>query len=371
MTVDDEVGRESGSTTAVSDNKLEKTSQLQAQPSQNKSKNADKNASPLKTSGGGDSRIQDGIFRGITIAASVFVVALVALIALILIVQSIQALSANNANFLTSGEWTTNSYRSDPESFRFGIADLMVVTVLSSLIALLIAVPIAIGIAVFLVQYAPAKLSRPLSTVIDLLAAVPSIIYGLWGMLVLAPFLTPLGDWLIRNVGSWFFLFAEGNIQNTGRNIFTASLVLSVMILPIVTSMARETIRQTPGLHQEAALALGATRWEKIRMTCFPYAKSGIIAGAMLALGRALGETIAVLMILGATPAATAADPRLTTFSIFDGGYTFASKIAAGAAEFNDPVSTGAYIAAGLVLFILTFVVNAIARYFAGGKVNG
>lgn len=366
MTVDDEVSREGGTTAVVSNNeptKAAKTSKA------DKKKNEE--ANPLKRTGGGDSRVQDGIFRGITIFASVIVVALVALIAVILVVQSVQALSINNANFLTSGEWNTGGYRANPESFRFGIADLAVVTVMSSLVALIIAVPIAIGIAVFLVQYAPPRLSRPLSTLIDLLAAVPSIVYGLWGMLVLAPFLTPFGDWLIDNIGSWFFLFSEGNIQNTGRNVFTASIVLSVMILPIVTSMARETIRQTPGLHQEAALALGATRWEKIRMTCFPYAKSGIIAGAMLALGRALGETIAVLMILGATPGATPENPRLSEFSLFDGGYTFASKIAAGAAEFNDPVSTGAYIAAGLVLFILTFVVNAIARYFAGGKVNG
>lgn len=325
--------------------------------------------SPLSP-GKNDSRKQDASFRWGTQIAAAIVVVLVAMIALVLAVQGWQALSMNHANFLLSGEWNTNGYRTDPESFRFGIFDMFVVTVMSSIVALLLAVPVAVGIAVFLVQYAPPKFSRALSTVIDLLAAVPSIIYGLWGVLVLAPFLSPFAEMLNRNLG-WIFLFSDGNIMLIGNTVFTASIVLAVMILPIITSMSRETIRQTPGLQQEAAMALGATRWEKIRMTCFPYAKSGIIAGSMLALGRALGETIAVLMILGATPAATQEIQRLTNYSLFDGGSTFASKIAAGAAEFNDPISTGAYIAAGLVLFILTFVVNGIARAFAGGKVNG
>lgn len=331
---------------------------------------ASESMATLRGSKKNNSRRQDAAFRWGTQVAAAIVVALVTMIAIVLVVQGWQALSMNNANFLLSGEWNTNGHRTDPESFRFGIFDMFIVTVMSSIVALLLAVPVAVGIAVFLVQYAPRRLSRSLSTVIDLLAAVPSIIYGLWGVLVLAPFLTPVADFLNRNLG-WFFLFGDGNIMLIGNTVFTASIVLAVMILPIITSMSRETIRQTPGLQQEAAMALGATRWEKIRMTCFPYAKSGIIAGSMLALGRALGETIAVMMILGATPAATEAVQRLTNYSLFDGGATFAAKIAAGAAEFNDPISTGAYIAAGLVLFILTFVVNAIARAFAGGKVNG
>ena len=169
----------------------------------------------------------------------------------------------------------------------------------------------------------------------------------------------------IRDSLNWFFLFGDGNVTIAGGGtIFTAGVVLAIMILPIITSMSRETIRQTPSLHQEAALALGATKWEKIRMTCFPYAKSGMIAGSMLALGRALGETVAVLIILRA-----ASSP--STLSLFDGGFTFASKIASGSAEFNHPLPTGAYIAAGLVLFILTFIVNLIARSVSGGKVNG
>jgi phosphate transport system permease protein len=302
----------------------------------------------------------DAIFRGVTVAAGGIIVALIALIAIVLVLQAIPSIMQDQVNFLTSSEWNTT----DPENMRFGILDLLKVTVLSSLFALLLAVPVSIGIATFLVQYAPPKLSRTLSAIIDLLAAVPSIIYGMWGLIVLGPWITPFATWLNEKLG-WLFLFGDGNVSILGGGtIFTAGIVLAIMILPIITSMARETIRQTPSLHQEAALALGATKWEKIRMTCFPYAKSGMVAGSMLALGRALGETVAVLIILRAASAPG-------TFSLFDGGFTFASKIASGAAEFNHPLPTGAYIAAGLVLFILTFIVNLIARSVSGGKVNG
>lgn len=306
------------------------------------------------------SQHKDAIFRGVTVAAGAVIVALIGMIGIVLVAQSVPSVMADQINFFTSSEWNTT----DPENLRFGILDLLKVTVLSSIFALLLAVPVAIGIATFLVQYAPAKLSRALSAVIDLLAAVPSIIYGMWGLIVLGPWMVPFAEWLNSNLG-WIFLFSEGNVSIAGGGtIFTAGVVLAIMILPIITSMSRETIRQTPALHQEAALALGATKWEKIRMTCFPYAKSGMIAGSMLALGRALGETVAVLIILRA-----ASSP--STLSLFDGGFTFASKIASGSAEFNNPMSTGAYIAAGLVLFILTFIVNLIARSVSGGKVNG
>lgn len=302
----------------------------------------------------------DTLFRSLTVAAGAVIVALIALIGVVLVTQATPSLMQNHVNFLTSSEWNTT----DPENLRFGILDLLKVTVLSSVFALVLAVPVAIGIATFLVQYAPARLSRGLSALIDLLAAVPSIIYGMWGLLVLGPWMVPFAEWLNRNLG-WFFLFSDGNVSIAGGGtIFTAGVVLAIMILPIITSMSRETIRQTPSLHQEAALALGATKWEKIRMTCFPYAKSGMIAGSMLALGRALGETVAVLIILRAASSPSA-------LSLFDGGFTFASKIASASAEFNHPLPTGAYIAAGLVLFILTFIVNLIARSVSGGKVNG
>ena len=238
------------------------------------------------------------------------------------------------------------------------------VTVLSSVTALVLAVPIAVGIAVFLTQYAPARLSRPFGAIVDLLAAVPSIIFGLWGIFVLAPNLEPVAEFLNRNLG-WLFLFERGNVSLAGGGtIFTAGIVLSVMILPIITSVSREVFRQTPRRQIEAALALGATKWEVVRMTVLPYGRSGVVAASMLGLGRALGETVAVLIILrsGAHPG---------HWSLFDGGYTFASKIASAASEFSAPLPTGAYISAGFALFVLTFVVNAAARTIAGGKVNG
>lgn len=299
------------------------------------------------------------IFRGLTSGSGLLVVAAVAAIGLFLLVQAVPSLLANNANFFTSPVFDTR----DAANLNFGIRDLLVVTLLSSLFALAIAMPISLGIALFLTQYTPKRVSRPFAYIIDLLAAVPSIIYGLWGIAVLAPALLPIATWLSTNLG-WFFLFAPGNLPVLTGTIFTGGVVLAVMILPIITAVTREVFSQTPRFHIEAAQALGATRWEVIRMAVLPYGRSGYIAGSMLGLGRALGETIAVLIVIRA-----ATTP--SNFSLFDGGYTFASLIASAASEFSQPLPTGAYIAAGLVLFVLTFVVNAIARVVAGGKVNG
>ncbi|WP_420811973.1 MULTISPECIES: phosphate ABC transporter permease subunit PstC [Mycobacterium ulcerans group] len=288
------------------------------------------------------------------------IVVSIALIAVFLLIRAIPSLRANHANFFTSSVFDT----SDDEKLAFGIRDLFMVTMLSSICALALAVPIAVGIAVFLTQYAPKRLSRPLGAIVDLLAAVPSIIFGLWGIFVLAPKLEPIAEFLNRNLG-WLFLFKTGNVSLAGGGtIFTAGIVLSVMILPIITSVSREVFRQTPQIQIEAAQALGATKWEVVRMTVLPFGRSGVIAASMLGLGRALGETVAVLIILR-----SAAKPG--NWSLFDGGYTFASKIASAASEFSEPLPTGAYISAGFALFVLTFVVNALARAVAGGKVNG
>lgn len=301
----------------------------------------------------------DQVFKSIAIAAGSTIVAAIVLIAIFLLVRAIPALRANHANFFTSAEFDTSS----AAKLAFGIRDLLMVTVLSSVSALVLAVPIAVGIAVFLTQYAPTRLARPFAAMVDLLAAVPSIIFGLWGIFVLAPKLRPIAEFLNRHLG-WIFLFKSGNVSLAGGGtIFTAGIVLSVMILPIITSVAREVFRQTPRIQMEAAQALGATRWEVIRMTVLPYGRSGVVAASMLGLGRALGETVAVLIILRAAA-------RPGSWSLFDGGYTFASKIASAASEFSEPLPTGAYIAAGFALFVVTFVVNAAARAVAGGKVN-
>ncbi|MCI4674551.1 phosphate ABC transporter permease subunit PstC [Candidatus Mycolicibacterium alkanivorans] len=313
--------------------------------------------SGLRDSGG---RWGDRIFGAIAVAAGATIIAAIALMALFLVIRAVPSLKVNKANFLTGSEFKTT----DADNLRFGVADLFQVTVLSSVFALVIAVPIAIGIAAFLTNYAPRKFARPFTILVDLLAAVPSIVFGLWGIFVLAPWLEPLARFLNKSLG-WFFLFATGNVSLAGGGtIFTAGVVLAVMILPIITSVTREVFSLTPGGHVEAAQALGATKWEVIRMTVFPYGRSGMIAGSMLGLGRALGETVAVLIILRSAA-------RAGHWSLFDGGYTFASKIASAASEFSSPLPTGAYIAAGLVLFILTFIVNALARAAAGGRVSG
>jgi phosphate transport system permease protein len=304
-------------------------------------------------------RRADRLFRFVASAAGSTIVIAILLIAVFLLIKAIPSLQANQANFFTSAQFDTSANK-----LAFGIRDLFMVTVLSSITALALAVPIAVGIAVFITQYAPKRLARPFGAMVDLLAAVPSIIFGLWGIFVLAPKLLPLATVLNKNLG-WLFLFKSGNVSLAGGGtIFTAGIVLAVMILPIVTSVSREVFRQTPPMQIEAAQALGATKWEVIRMTVLPFGRSGVIAASMLGLGRALGETVAVLIILRSAA-------KAGNWSLFDGGYTFASKIASAASEFSAPLPTGAYISAGFALFVLTFMVNAAARAIAGGKVNG
>lgn len=301
----------------------------------------------------------DRLFKLVAALAGSTITIAIGLIAIFLLLHAIPSLIANHANFFTSAQFDTTNGK----NLAFGIRDLFMVTVLSSLCAMALAVPVAIGIAVFLTQYAPARLSRPFGALVDLLAAVPSIVFGLWGIFVLAPQLEPIEAWLNRHLG-WLFLFKAGNVSLAGGgNIFTAGVVLAVMVLPIITSVSREVFRQTPGPHIEAAQALGATKWEVVRMTVLPYGRSGAVAASMLGLGRALGETVAVLIILRASAQAG-------HWSLFDGGYTFASKIASAANEFSEPLPTGAYIAAGFVLFVLTFIVNAAARAIVGRAVK-
>ncbi len=292
----------------------------------------------------------DRIFRGLAIGSGWFVVTLVGAIGLFLLIQAIPALLANHANFLFSREFNAG----DPTDLRFGVLDLLLVTVEVSLFALIMAMPLGLGIALYLTQYAPRRLARPFGYLVDVLAAVPSIIFGLWGILVLAPVLQPFAEALQRNLG-WLFVFAPGDVGIDGATLFTAGIVLAVMILPIITAITREVFDRTPRAHVEAALALGATRWEVVRMTVLPFGRSGYVSASMLGLGRALGETIALTVILAATPAFFGG-------SLFDGGATFASKIALAFAELNNNLSAGAYIAAGLVLFVLTFAVNSLAR---------
>lgn len=291
----------------------------------------------------------DRLFGGLAKGSGLLVIALVVFVGGFLLWLAVPALQSNQANFLLSRDWLPGL---NPP--RFGIAALLWTTVLASALALLLAVPVAIGVALFLTHYAPPRLTRPITYVVDLLAAVPSIIFGIWGIKELAPKLAPVGRWLSEhNLGIPFL--KPGLVDN--GTIFVAGVVLAIMILPIIAAFTREVFSQTPSDHQEAALALGATKWEMIRLTVLPYGRSGMVSAAMLGLGRALGETIAIMIILSTpTPGAP------FSASLFAGGETFASKIANNAAEFDSPTKTGAYIAAGLVLFVLTFAVNALAR---------
>lgn len=307
---------------------------------------------PVEPSWNARIHLGDRIFRVLSEGSGVGIVVLIAAIGGFLLWRAVPALARNRENFFTYGDnWVTT----DTSAMHFGIADLLQVTVFVSLFALVLAMPVALGVALYLTCYAPRRVVGPLAYLVDLLAGVPSIIYGVWGLYVLAPQLRPIAGWLNEHLG-WIFLFAADTAQVAGGGtVFTGGMVLAVMILPIITGVTREVLTQTPQEQVEAAQALGATRWEVIRTVVLPFGRSGYLSAAMLGLGRALGETVALLIILRGTQQAFG-------WSLFEGGDTFATKIADTASEFDDQYKAGAYIAAGLVLFVLTFVVNAMGR---------
>src|SRR6185312_11844895 len=250
MTLKPEPAAVGSSTTGASPPQIGDTPDMSTKPAQ---------TSALK----GTRRWGDSIFYSIALAAGATIIGAIALMGLFLLIRAVPSLAADKANFITSSEFVTT----DENNLRFGIADLFRVTVLSSIFALAIAVPIAIGIATFLTNYVPRRYARPFAILVDLLAAVPSIVFGLWGIFVLAPKLEPVQRFLNENL-KWLFLFGDGNVSLAGGGtIFTAGVVLAVMILPIITSVSREVFTLTPKGHVEAAQALGATKWEVIRMT--------------------------------------------------------------------------------------------------------
>ena len=287
----------------------------------------------------------DRVFSGTARAAGLVILAALAGVFIFLTVEGFPGLSAPAATYAPA------------TSFLSYVGPLVFGTVLAAVLALLLAVPFAIGIALFVSHYAPRRLAVPVAYVIDLLAAVPSVVFGLWGARVLAPHLVPLHEFLADHL-SWVPFFA-GPASVTGRTVLTAGIVLAIMILPIITAISREVFAQTPRLNQEAALALGATRWEMVRMTVFPYARSGMVSAVMLGLGRALGETMAVAMVLSASPVVT-----LNLISNTNPA-TVASNIASSFAEAT-PDKLHVLIATGLVLFAVTFAVNFVARWIVG-----
>lgn len=294
----------------------------------------------------GATRPGDRIFLGLSRGSGILLLVIMAAIAAFLTYRASLVLSKNDGNFLTTFEWNANA--TPPV---FGIAVLAFGTIVSSVIAMAIAVPIAVGIALFITHYAPKKIGGVIAYVVDLLAAVPSIVYGLWGALFLVPHLTGFHSWLNDYFGWTGILEWQGGAP---RTLLAVGILLAIMILPIITNVSREVFRQAPLMHQEAALALGATRWEVIRMSVIPFGRSGVISASMLGLGRALGETMAVATVLSPSFEINA--------SLLDpGGGTFAQNIAA---KFSEATEQGrdALIASGLVLFIITLVVNGAAR---------
>ncbi|MFE7838216.1 phosphate ABC transporter permease subunit PstC [Streptomyces sp. NPDC057474] len=294
----------------------------------------------------GVTRIGDRVFLGLSRGSGIFLLVLMAAIAVFLSYRAALAISKDEANFFTTFEWNPTAV---PPVF--GIAVLAFGTIVSSIIAMAIAVPVAVGIALFITHYAPRKLGGPIAYVIDLLAAVPSIVYGLWGILVLVPQLDGFYGWLNDYLGWTGILSWEGGAP---RSMLTVGILLAIMILPIITNVSREVFRQVPQMHEEAALALGATRWEVIRMAVLPFGRSGVISASMLGLGRALGETMAVAMVLSSS--------FEINLSLLDpGGGTFAQNIAS---KFSEATEMGrdALIASGLVLFVITLLVNGAAR---------
>jgi phosphate transport system permease protein len=252
---------------------------------------------------------------------------------------------------------------SGSDSFLQYVGPLVFGTVFAATLALLFAAPLAVAVALYISHYAPRRLAQTLGYIIDLLAAIPSVVFGIWGITVLAPLLTDnIYPWLNANLD--VVPFFSGTVSTSGRSMLTAGLVLAVMILPIVTAISREVFLQTPRLHEEASLALGATRWEMIRQAVIPYGRSGVISGAMLGLGRALGETMAVAIILSPS------DGYFWSVLTNQNSNTIASNIALKFPEAYG-LDVNRLIATGLVLFAITFVVNALARRIANAGFSG
>lgn len=292
----------------------------------------------------------DPLFRGITIALAGVILMLLVAIFVILFNDARAALASYGIGLITGRVW-------NPQQQVFGILPYIYGTVYTSFIGLLIATPIAIGAALFIVEYAPNWLRGPISFVVELLAAIPSIIYGLWGFFVLGPFLRdhverPILKNVLQNVPGLNQLVQGPAI---GKDILVAGVILAIMILPTIMSVAREVIATVPGTQREGMLALGATRWEMIKGAVLPYARAGIIGSAMLGLGRALGETMAVTLTIGNS------SPKIG-WSLLTPGYTMASAIANQFNEADSPIYFSAVVSIALTLLVVSGIVNLLAR---------
>jgi phosphate transport system permease protein len=304
--------------------------------------------------------LADRVYRGIATAAAITTFVLMALIGGFLLIRGWDALRVAGWGFFTEQAW-------EPDAGRFGIGSMLPYTVVIAAIALLIAVPVSIGSSLFVTEYAPRGLRRPLTTLIDVLAAVPSLIYGLWGLFFLQPKMLPLSRWLADKLGFLPIFHVDGGgpkpLSLFAGSPFIAGVVVSLMVIPICTAVMREVFSQTPSGEKEGALALGGTRWGVIRDVVLPFGRTGIIGGSMLGLGRALGETIAVALLIS-----VAFDWKVNV--VEQGGNSIAAHIAL---RFSESTSFGisALMAAGLVLFVITLIVNAFASVVVARSRSG
>jgi phosphate transport system permease protein len=298
------------------------------------------------------------VFRWASTGAGLLTLVILTLIGLFLLMRAAPAFRASGLQFITTQAWGP-----DRVDHRFGIAALLYWTVVIAVIALMIAVPMSIAGALFIGEYAPRRLRRTLIAVVDLLAAVPSVIYGIWGLLYLMPHMVGVSAWLADNLG--FIPIFAGDGTNFANSAFIAGVVLSLMVIPICTSVMREVFSQTPPGEKEAALALGASRWAMIRTVVLPFGRGGIVGGSMLGLGRALGETIAVALII--SPVFS-----ISPYVLHSGANSIAAHIALQFSEASQARGIPALMAAGVTLFVVTLVVNfgasMIVRRSRSGK---
>lgn len=287
----------------------------------------------------------DRVYRVMATAGAGATLVLIVLIGLFLLIKALPALREAGWSFLTTKDWSP-----DAQKPRFGVASMMYGTLVSAAVAMAVTFPVSVSTALFINEYAPRRLRRPLTSLIDLMAAIPSLIFAMWGLFVLVPFLLPLEQWAVDRFGGGLPFMRAAAI---GASLSNAGLVVSLMTIPIATSIIREVLSQVPRHECEGALALGATRWGMIRTVVLPFGRGGIIGGSMLGLGRALGETLAATLILSLT---FEIKPRV----LENGGITVASALAV---QFKDAQKMGlsALMAAGLALFAVTFAINLLA----------
>jgi len=300
----------------------------------------------------GSGRIADQVFKLVTMVFALFVALIVVLIIVEMSLDSTLSFNKFGVSFIWRQIW-------DPVQEEFGALPFIYGSLISSIIALIISVPVSIGVAVFLVEHAPRRLSTPVSFLVQLLAAIPSVVYGLWGIFVLAPLLRNSVYPILQSAFGFLPLF-KGNPNGLG--LMTAGIILSIMIVPIITAVSTDVLRSVDRSQPEAALALGATKWEATRIV-IQNARSGITGAVILGLGRAIGETMAVTMVIGNRPQISA--------SLFDPSFTIASAIANEFTEATTEIYRHALVELGLILFILTFIINALARLLVWGVTRG